>query len=566
MYTSKTPFPRYFASRRRVLFGGAAAFGLAITGCGSNKESSDAGGSTAEQVQLTPVAPGRDAEKAQAGGTLKSIVSGIDPNLDPHRSIASARAWHWSHNFLMRNAAYPPNMGLPEPDLAASMPEIPDDGTTITFKLRPEAKWQNRPPVSGRNVTADDVKATFDRIRQLGPKSPRSGNYANVESITVIDPLTVQFKLKTPQADLLSAMADQYDVVIPQELAARGEEAIKGVSDNIGSGPYELITYEAGQRFTMKKRADGYWKPNTAWLDGWDCVNQPDAQQQANAVRAGQVDSAPALAFDVARTFETDKAFNVTRALQLTRHVLFLNETKEPFRDPRVRLAVSRALDRQGMFDAVYGGAGKPGGPISPALDAWALPDTELAKLPGFGKRDDELREAKKLLEAAGFPNGFETTTMQINTSNLVNEFWVSSLAKAGIKLNIESLGLDWAVWLARANKREFSMATNGVFGGPYPDIQLVIFHHSKKGTRNYNDLASAELDAKLDKQSTIYDRNQRKALVQEIQRDIINNPGPLWIGSSLAFGVYRANLRNVVATSFFNDYTPAEDMWMKRA
>jgi peptide/nickel transport system substrate-binding protein len=554
------------ARRRRVLVGGAGALALALAGCGRGEGGSAGRSDTAaQQTGLTPVAPGRDPEKPQPGGILKSIVSGIDPNLDPHRSIASARIWHWSHNFLMRNAAYPPTMGLPEPDLAAAMPEIPGDGTVLTFKLRPDARWQQREPVAGRSVHAEDVKGTFDRIIALGPKSPRSGNYTNVESITVIDPLTVQFKLKMPQADLLSAMADQYDVILPRELTARGEDAVRGVADNIGTGPYELITFEPGQRFTMKKRADSLWKPNTAWLDGWDCVNQPDAQQQANALRAGQVDAAPVIAFDIARTFESDKAYNVTRALSLTRHVLFLNQNKDPFRDPRVRLAVSRALDRQGLFDTVYGGAGKPGGPISPALDAWALPDAELVKLPGFGKRDDELREAKRLLEAAGYPNGFETTTMQINTSNLVSEFWVASLARVGIKLNIESLGLDWAVWLSRANKREFAMATNAVFGGPYPDIQLVIFHHSKKGTRNYNDVDWLELDAKLDKQSTIYDRAERQKLVYEIQRDILNNPGPLWVGSGLTFGVYRTNLRNVIATPFFDDYTAAEDMWIKR-
>jgi peptide/nickel transport system substrate-binding protein len=559
--------PGVRAGRRQFLGGVAALSGAAFAAaCGSSGGSKATQGGATEQVPVAAVAPGRATEPPQAGGTLRTIVSGIDPNLDPHRSIASARAWHWSHNFLLRFGAYPPNVGLPEPDLAAAMPEIVGDGTVITFKLRPDAKWQNKAPTGGRAVNAEDVKATFDRIRTLGPKSPRSGNYTNVDSITVVDPTTVQFKLKSPQADLLSAMADQYDVIIPRELADRGEDAVKTVPDVVGSGPYELVTYEAGQRFTMKKRSDGYWKQNTAWFEGWDCVNQPDFQQQANALRANQTDVSPTLPYDLAKTFESDQNFNVTRALSLTRHVLFLNQSRDRFRDPRVRLALSRAIDRQGMFDAVYGGTGKPGGPMAPAIDAWALPDAELAKLPGYGKREDELREAKQLLTAAGYPDGFEETTMQINTSNLVNEYWVSSLARVGVKLNIESLGLDWAVWLARANKREFSIATNAVFGGPYPDIQMIIFHHTKKGTRNYNDFGTPELDAKLDRQATIYDREERRKLLHEIQRDIINNPGPLWIGSTITFGVYRANLKNVVATSFFNDYTPAEDMWLKRS
>lgn len=165
---------------------------------------------------------------------------------------------------------------LPEPDLAAAQPEIADGGTTLIFKLRPEAKWQNKPPVNGRQVTAEDVKASFERIKALGAKSPRSGNYAVVDSIEAIDATTVRFKLKAPKADLLNAMADQYDLVIPKEIAARGDDAITKPEDVVGSGPYEIAAFEAGQRIAVKKRADGYWKPNTAWLDGAEVVNQTD--------------------------------------------------------------------------------------------------------------------------------------------------------------------------------------------------------------------------------------------------------------------------------------------------
>ena len=89
---------------------------------------------------------------------------------DPHKTRLSAEAsiWQWVANFLVRFDSKAPY--LPQPDLAAALPEIPDDGTTFLFKLRPEARWQNLPPVNGRGVTAEDVKATFERIRAPGTK------------------------------------------------------------------------------------------------------------------------------------------------------------------------------------------------------------------------------------------------------------------------------------------------------------------------------------------------------------------------------------------------------------
>jgi len=559
------------SSRRQLLVGGrtlaAGTAGLALVGCGNEdngmKESTPGGSGLA-----TVVAPTETAEKPVRGGILKTVGGPVGANLDIHRTNTpweSAGVWHWAGNFLMRFSYSPPYM--PEPDLAASQPEIPADGTLVTFKLRPEAKWQNKAPANGRKVTAEDVKISFERIKSLGAKSPRSGNYVNVESITAIDENKVQFKLKVPQADLLAAMSDQYDLVIPKEIALRGEEAIKDANDVVGSGPYELVSFEPLQRFAMKRRADGYWKPNTAWLDGWDHVNMVDNQQLANALRAGQTDSA-GLPVDLVRGFESDKNFAIRRAPNPTRECLVINHNKDPYKDIRIRQAIWRAIDRKQVYDTVFGGAGIPSGPMTPAAPAWLLPEVELAKLPGFGKRADELAEAKKLLAAAGKPDGFEDTVLTATAFNvnLVNDVVISNLAEIGIKLKTENVGTDFSVFLGREVKREYNLATTLFLSGPYPDAQLFIYHHTgAAGSRNYGDYGSAELDAKLDKQRGIYDAKQRLTLVQEIQRDIINNPGPAWIGSRVDYTVASVRVRNAVATPFLAGFDDAENVWLKQ-
>ena len=80
-------------------------------------------------------------------------------------------------------------------------------------------------------LTAEDVKMTFERIKNPDTVSPRAGNYGNVESITVVDDTTVKFKLKQPQADLLNFMSDQYDFILPKEITSRGKDAVKTAAD-----------------------------------------------------------------------------------------------------------------------------------------------------------------------------------------------------------------------------------------------------------------------------------------------------------------------------------------------
>src|SRR5206468_12231043 len=93
------------------------------------------------------------------------------------------------------------------------------------------------------------------------------------------------------------------------------------------------------------------------------------------------------------------------------RECLLRNQNKDLYKDVRVRQAIWRGVERKQIYDTVFAGLGIPGGPMTPAATPWVLPDDQLAQLPGFKKdRNAELQEAKQLLTAAGFANGFEDT------------------------------------------------------------------------------------------------------------------------------------------------------------
>jgi peptide/nickel transport system substrate-binding protein len=485
---------------------------------------------------------------------------------DPHQTKTAAESlmWQWAGNLLVRFSRDAPY--AVEADLAQSLPEVSSDGLTLVFKIRPEAKWQNRAPVNGRAVTAEDVKLSFDRIKALGVRSPRAGNYTNVDSITAPDPQTVQFKLKSPQADLLSAMADQYDIVLPKELSARGDTAIKELGDVVGSGPYELQTYEAGRKITMIRRRDGYWRPESAWLDEWHLLDLPDEGQKSNVLLSGQGEVAE-LPPSLARVFDAREGFTVQRTPSAARECILVNHTAARWKDPRVRLAASRAIDRRAVYAAMVESEGVPGGPIGAAAKQWALSESELEALPGYGKdRNTELAEAKKLMLSAGFPDGFDDTMLTVSALKMdeAAQSVVDSLAEIGIRIKLQVLGDDLSVLTERARKGDFSLIATLFLAGIYPDAQLYQYHRTGGGT-NYGKFSNSALDTKLEKQRVLYDTGQRLALVQEIQRDIITAPGPLWLGSRLVLTAASTRVHDMVATPFLAGYGDAEHVWLSQ-
>ncbi|HEX6030256.1 MAG TPA: hypothetical protein VFY90_02415, partial [Tepidiformaceae bacterium] len=119
--------------------------------------------------------------------------------------------------------------------------------------------------------------------------------------------------------------------------------------------------------------------------------------------------------------------------------------------------------------------------------------------------------------------------------------------------------------FLGREVRREYNVATTLFLSGPYPDAQLFIYHHTGPGgSRNYGDYGNAELDKMLDDQQRIYDQEQRRTKVYDIQKYIIQNPGPAWIGSRIGFGVQSIKVQNVRSHPFLAGYDDAEGVWLK--
>ena len=481
---------------------------LAISACSSDDTSNEG----------TDANDGGASSEPKSGGTY-TILSAADPDmLDPHRqsSIYTHMLAGLVYNKLVTYETGP-NVAYTDynvvPDLAERW-EVSEDGKTYTFYLR-EAYWHDKEPVNGRQVTAEDVVATMERIIKL--PGHQAALLSEVESIVAKDPQTVVFSLKQPFAPFLNFMANHFLWILPKE-AADGKVDL--ATDAIGTGPFILEKWVDNVQATYQKNPN-YFEEGKPYLDEVIYKVVPDQGTSIAAFRTGQADTMSALSpEEIGQLQKTNPDITVFEALFATQEQLYMNMEREPFTDLRVRKAISMAVDRQSMVDAIYGG-GETSGPVNPSLGDWALPIEEREELLAYNPE-----EAKKLLKEAGYPSGFDTTMIVTNGygEQLVRVAqWVAEDLR-NIGINVELEIVEYAAYFSeRWPNVDYDMGIGYQTYFQEPDEWLRTQLHTD-GARNWYNISDPELDKMLDEQRTILDLEERKEFVYEIQRYVLEN------------------------------------------
>src|SRR5262245_15385939 len=229
-----------------------------------------------------------------------------------------------------------------------------DGYRNLVFFLRSGVKWHDGAPFSAR-----DVKATFDMLRESRDAparlriNPRRDWYANVESVDVIDGQTVVFKLKRPQPSLLLMLASgftpSYAAHVPPASYRTG---------CVGTGPYKLKEWRRGE-FVEYTRNAAYFVKGRPYLDGLRFPIIVDRSLGTAALQVGRVDvSFPGDTTKpmVERLKSGAPQLVVTQVGTSVVDHLFVNTQKSPLDNLKVRQAISRAIDRPALIEAVYGG------------------------------------------------------------------------------------------------------------------------------------------------------------------------------------------------------------------
>lgn len=496
--------------RRRFLAGaGISAVGSAalLSGCGGDDSSSAPGSAT------NPGSSPSATQAAKRGGTLRLPVIFSSGNFDIHQFVIGYQVslWRAVGNGLFRtdNAT-----GETVGDLAKAW-EYPDQQTFVV-RLKPEAKFQQKDPVNGRSLTAQDVKFSFERLATKSADYPRNSDYAEVDRIEAIDEKTVRFVMKRPYAPLINLMTNGQATVVPPEVVQKFGD-LKSPDAMIGSGPF-IAERVDGTRGARLVRNPAYWEPELPYLDAVDVTIVNDTQTSLAAFRAGDFDAHDIAAVDLP-SFKGDSAFTIEHYNSPSYMMAGLGGPIDngPLADMRVRQAIDLTIDRKALGNVVY-----PGGDFQLSSvfghPLWSLPTDEITGRPGFrAPKDQDLAEAKRLADAAGNPQLSINTTPQFPSFHIDRaQVYKAQLEKVGFKVDI--LTDEYAAYKEKERNKRFMLSTLALGFAGDPDAPLAGCFGSN-GARNYFSWKSDRYDALLKQEQAEFDPAKRKQIVFEAQR-----------------------------------------------
>jgi peptide/nickel transport system substrate-binding protein len=476
-------------------------------------------------VLLAFSAPLSLAETPKRGGILTFVVSGEPPSYDGHRESTFAML-HWTRPFysvLIR--VNPENPASPTDfvgDLAVAVPEPTDGGKKYTFKLRPNAKfWDGQP------VTAHDVVASFNKIifPPAGVRSARKGFYTMVKKVTAADDTTVVFELKYPSAAFIPALANPYNYIYSAKKLAQDMHWYE--KNILGSGAFVFVKHERGQYLDGKRNPDYYHK-GLPYLDGFHAILAKQQTQRLYAIRKGtamiEFRGFPPRSRDILERALGDQ-ITVQESDWNTILLITPNHLVKPFDDPRVRRALSLAIDRWRGSEYLskvavvktVGGVVMPGHPL-------AASRAELEQIAGYWPDIEKSRaEARRLLREAGVPEGF---TFKFNVRDIDQPYkivasWLVTQWQ-GIGLNPEQAILPtkpyWRALRDPASGYQVSIDfITGAVANPLLDIaKFISSHRSDINYANYEDRA---LDDLFDKMNRTLDVAEQRRLLRQFEK-----------------------------------------------
>jgi peptide/nickel transport system substrate-binding protein len=510
-----------------------------------------------------------EAGPPRRGGILR--VRGRDPvHFDPHltRNQRTHSVLSFVYSKLLRHKVggdVQPGAFIVEPDLAERW-ETPDD-TTYIFYLRQGVKWHNKPPVNGRELVAEDVKFTFDRFLTV-EGNPARELLESVAGVEVVDRYTVKFLLKEPFVWLLDTLASALCmwIIAPEVVEKYGD--LKKVETAIGTGPFLLEHYEPNVK-TVFRRHPEYFRPDLPYVDGVEWLVLEDESTGLAMYRTGQIDAGPGLQWDVRQAdlealkhshphlhYQDMLANNVT--------TIWMRTDKPPFTDVRVRRAISQAVDRQGLIEAVWAR-----GELSPAvprgLAQWSLPIDQLGEGAKYYQYDP--KEARRLLVAAGYPKGLKTqlTTTGgygrdlIDAAQLVQRY----LKEVGMEgeLKIQEYGA-YQVTTGQGNFEGLAMGPYAVgweadsaLYGPYTPDQ----------PRNRGRVSDPKLAAMVQEQRRIKDPEARRRLIFDMQRYAAEQQYYVYLSSAVVTGSWQPYVKNFAPNLTADFGSRAAALWLER-
>ncbi|SKA32439.1 peptide/nickel transport system substrate-binding protein [Enhydrobacter aerosaccus] len=397
------------------------------------------------------------------------------------------------------------------PQLALSH-ETSEDGKTVTIKLRPGVKFHD-----GEDFDAAAAKYSLERHLNM-KGSFRKPEISAIDSVEVVDPLTIKLHLKAPFSPLLAQLTDRAGMMVaPKAAEAAGD---KFGLHPVCAGPYKFVERVQQDRIVVEKFAD-YWNKDNVFIDKITYLPIVDATVRLANLRSGGLDLIErVLATDI-KTVREDKKLSLSKAVSLGWFGLLINVANGPKadnplgKDPRVRRAFELSLDREALNQVVFNGEFVPG-------NQWVSPQNPYyqQKFP-IPKRD--IAKAKALLKEAGVNGRIPIDFMVNNTpeTRAVAEVVQSMAAEAGFDLKIRVT--EVATALKTAEDGDFQLYENTWSGRSDPDGNSIIYQ-ACGAPQNMGHYCDKEVDALHQQARAASDVAARKAIYEKLTERFLAN------------------------------------------
>ena len=492
------------------------------------------------------------------GGVLRYGITMRPPHFDVHQSgtINSLASQAVMFDNLIRRD--PRDSGKTIiPDLAHSW-DISKDGTTYTFMLRKGVLFHD-----GAELTADDIKATFDRIAKppQGISIPRSVLFKAVSEITTPDKYTVQFKLSEarPPNFIMSAIASGWNVIVRKKTLEDNNYNLRKVEIYPGTGPFKSVKRVETEVWVFEANKD-YWNKPLPYLAGIEFYHAiPFSTELGSSILSGRTDYIRITDPVTVRKAKEVPGLKTAQFNQSVIQGVWLNHKKPPLNDAKVRRALHLSFDRPALIDVVKDVTPMQVGGFIYPFSEWATPKEELFKRLGYqSDTTAAVAEAKKLMVEAGYKDGLKEPLDFLVRDVPSFKLWAQAIQAMlqealGVQCNLRTV--VESVWFDDTASGHFDLAIGAVVSTLLDPSDYFNAWYRTGGPQNYSSWSNKEFDALLDQIDREIDPAKRLALIHQTETIMESEIPVLPVAWERINDVYRDYVKGHNPADYFGIY-----------
>jgi peptide/nickel transport system substrate-binding protein len=441
---------------------------------------------------------------------------------------------------------------------------VSEDGTVYTFNCREGVEFHDGTPFS-----AEDVVATYERVifPPEGISSPQRENFVTVEEVNLVDEFTMEFVLENPWPPFIQALTEVPMVIYSKQHLEENDYDMRDVIAP-GTGAFIHSELETAERWTFERNPN-YWNPNLPYVDGLEMLHVPAWPDRGTDILTDQADFSWNVSMELHEEGLERSDFVQTRVLPHfgASYHFVINNSREPFDDPRVRRAIHLAVSRQNLIAAFARQEFITMNRWISHANNYAMPIEEFQDMPGYREdKEEDIAEARQLMEEAGYPDGFEAEIMSADVAPhaqiMAPAFQDELLTSLNIQTTISVL--ERALLTDYLNTGDYDFQLSVAFGTGMPDPETMWAKHLRTdASQNFTRFSNAEFDELLDRIKLEEDEEERERLFHQGMDILDEDPPFLMIGFADHLPMWKNNVHGIVENWNHTQWGRLQTVWM---